>query len=724
MSVLQPLMLWFLAAAAVPVLIHLYNRRKAVRRQIPTIQFLLDSKRRLARQLKLRQFLLLALRVGVFLLIPLALAKPFWFTGSDEEGNDRLPTATVIIVDDSASMLAITTSGASAYEVAVERAREAVEELDDWDDSALLFTSEAESGRLELSGDRAPVLERLSEHRPTQRRTELTPALQNARDVLLSSPLPQRRIVLITDANQGSFGTSELDDAVGGAAHVQLVTVETPERNLAIVDAGYRPHPSGMAQTYELWATLHGVGFQENQQATVQLSVYGKAAASAEVTLEPGRDMEVVFSHQVESTLGVEPVTFEVAPVGGEGLLVDNTRRLLLSTQRNVDVLLVNGDARTVPYQDELFYLEKALKPDEDSQSTIVPRITTPEGLRIEDIDTTDVIVLADVAKLAPMLVSALESFVERGGGLLVTVGERVDADVYNEVMLPLLPKPLRNVKVLARSNDPDLALKVTHFDKVDFAHQVFKPFALPGGEGLQQLRVFAYMLVEPDAQSEARVLVSYTDGAPALLEKRHGAGLFMLLTTTIDRDWSDLPIQKAFVPLSQRLVQHLARRSEGAQCAAVVGEKRTIGLEGRDVDRVEIAGPGAKSFVLAAMDLRTPGGDVVVPDALGFYSVTARKDGVELAVPELGFVANLDPRESDTTRFSPEKMASLWAGPIVGDDSTPDWEGQHQVGLWPLLLFIALLFLYLETLLGFRRSFLRKLGKILPFRRSSPEHS
>ena len=64
MSVLQPLMLWFLAAAAVPVLIHLYNRRKAVRRQIPTIQFLLDSKRRLARQLKLRQFLLLALKIG------------------------------------------------------------------------------------------------------------------------------------------------------------------------------------------------------------------------------------------------------------------------------------------------------------------------------------------------------------------------------------------------------------------------------------------------------------------------------------------------------------------------------------------------------------------------------------------------------------------------------------------------------------------------------------
>ncbi|MEO1272500.1 MAG: BatA domain-containing protein, partial [Myxococcota bacterium] len=103
MNVLNPLFLIGLLAAALPIIIHLINRRRAVRRKFPAIEFLLRSQKRLARRLKIRQLILLALRVSALLLIPLAMARPYIISDTGTTDADRMPTAIVFVVDDSAS---------------------------------------------------------------------------------------------------------------------------------------------------------------------------------------------------------------------------------------------------------------------------------------------------------------------------------------------------------------------------------------------------------------------------------------------------------------------------------------------------------------------------------------------------------------------------------------------------------------------------------------------
>ncbi len=77
MNFVQPLLLFGLLAAAIPIVIHLINRRRAVVRPFPAMEFLLRSQKQLARGLKLKQWILLGLRVATFLLLPLALALPY-----------------------------------------------------------------------------------------------------------------------------------------------------------------------------------------------------------------------------------------------------------------------------------------------------------------------------------------------------------------------------------------------------------------------------------------------------------------------------------------------------------------------------------------------------------------------------------------------------------------------------------------------------------------------
>ena len=101
MTFAAPWMLLGLLAIGVPVAVHLINRRRAQRVRFPAMRLLLQSKQRVARGLKLKQWLLLALRVGVFGLLPLAMAQPLVRCGGGAASSqdDRLPASVAVVVD-------------------------------------------------------------------------------------------------------------------------------------------------------------------------------------------------------------------------------------------------------------------------------------------------------------------------------------------------------------------------------------------------------------------------------------------------------------------------------------------------------------------------------------------------------------------------------------------------------------------------------------------------
>src|SRR5207302_1863543 len=97
-------------------------------------------------------------------------------------------------------------------------------------------------------------------------------------------------------------------------------------------------------------------------------------------------------------------------------------------------------------------------------------------------------------------------------------------------------------------------------------------PLLLPFGgghaiESLMEARFGRYMLLRPTPRSSegadkggTQVILSYDTGAPALLDRALQGGRVLLFTSTIDRDWNDLPIQPAFLPLMQQAVRYLSR--------------------------------------------------------------------------------------------------------------------------------------------------------------------
>jgi hypothetical protein len=142
--------------------------------------------------------------------------------------------------------------------------------------------------------------------------------------------------------------------------------------------------------------------------------------------------------------------------ITGDALPVDDRRWVRASLRDRVRVLLVNGDPRTVRHDDELFYLEAALRPgDREDSGTVVRAITAEELAGIEprakgkagaiELEELDVVVLANVPALPPERAEVLAGWVRRGGGILVAPGDRVDPAAYDRSMRPLLPQSLRD---------------------------------------------------------------------------------------------------------------------------------------------------------------------------------------------------------------------------------------------------------------------------------------
>jgi hypothetical protein len=378
-----------------------------------------------------------------------------------------------------------------------------------------------------------------------------------------------------------------------------------------------------------------------------------------------------------------------------------------------VRVLLVDGDPRTVRHDDELFYLEAALRPgDRDDSGTIVRSITAEELAGIEpaaqvgtqanrariDLEAFDVVVLANVPALPVERVGALEKWVTAGGGILVAPGDRVDPAAYDRTMLPLLPQSLADpIDTTWGATEADRDSRALHLVKWEADHPIFTPFSKAAPE-LADAKFYKISLLGPTtATADRKVLARFTNGAAALVEATIGAGRTLLFTSTLDRDWNDLPIHPGFLPLLQQAVRHLARKHVALGATEhIVGS--SVPLPTSDLKKLEVRGPDGLGASFEGERITNRASvRFARTDKPGVYRVIgtdltdATRDRDELA-----FAVNLDPRGSDLT------PAPATALPVsgTGAGTAPPDDDSRRVELWHALAAVLLLLLLAEGLL------------------------
>src|SRR5512136_458258 len=99
MNFVNPLFFLGMLAAAVPILLHLIKRERAIKIEFPTLMFLRRISKKSIRYQKLRHLLLLLLRILALVLIALAFTRPFYEVPAPTAAGGRVAAAHIILLD-------------------------------------------------------------------------------------------------------------------------------------------------------------------------------------------------------------------------------------------------------------------------------------------------------------------------------------------------------------------------------------------------------------------------------------------------------------------------------------------------------------------------------------------------------------------------------------------------------------------------------------------------
>ena len=637
LSFSNPAMLHALWAAALPVIIHLLNRRRPVTVQFSDVRRLEVLQQDRMRRVKLKQILLLILRTLLIILIVLSFAQPT-FRGAQSGWTGGGQTAGALLLDRSMSMRH-RSGNASLFERVRERLLASLDLFDPRDEVALFLVDDRKMAL--PTEDRERLRTRVKATRPTFRGTDLRSGIAAASEYLVRSRRLNRELFIFTDLARN--GWDGFPDSLSGFQGTSVfVVAERPANldNVGIRGVAATTQILGPGDSGRLDVDLVNYGSSPRTGVPVDLFLDRRRIAQEVVDL-PGQGSERVRIRFSPEGFGAIPLRVETWE---DDLTEDNALTAILHLPGAVSVLLI-GEA-----PEEMYYLEQALSAGSAIQTGLSVRTIRPEAISETALAGVDAILLCDVSSMARASLGLLRRQVEGGTGLMVILGDRVDVRFYNDHLFPeLFPASL--VSISGRPGD------LGRYESVrpsEWDHPLFQGLVEKGT--FVSPRFYAYWGLV--LKGDARPLLAFPDGGFVLSERALGEGRVLMFACSLQPDliWTDLPLSGLFAPFVHRLARYLAVGNLG----------KTEYRVGESVER-EVQGSGAKYGIL-----RPPDGEArtIWPEPIGDRAVWSLGEVEEPGLWEIyreedlidRFAVQIPEAEADLTPVSLSRLERLFS--------------------------------------------------------------
>jgi len=784
----NPAFLWAgMGLALIPILIYILNRRRY--RTVPwaAMRFLLAANRKTMRRTRIEQLLLMALRITLLVLLGLAMGRPFLQSGAAPDVFAER-THHVFVLDDSFSMSATIDPHDSgeparkAFDMQIELAYRLLQDLPASDPVSILWM-----GYPARQVNRKPIFDRalagrlLKTAKPGYGHSDLIGALRRVRDLIASlrDEHPRHTVYLFSDFARptlqpgpeqasgftrqaaGAFPEARSPESEAGRAAAVDSALSFGEslRSLAheitrgaslVLHDVYDQDTSNLANTFlapqtnlvgagevaEIANTITNLATRRSAKCKVLIAVDGKQIREfALEPLEAGASQTLSFAiefaspglHTLQSTLLADS-TERALP--GDVLKCDNTRLVVVEVREQVPIVIVEGKPGATRLRGHAGYLDVALAPDRQAdpggpRGGLAPTIIAEDELASHDLSSVVVVALCNVKQFGEGTWQRLEGFVQNGGGLLIFLGDLVDLEHYNEAAKALLP---------GRLIEPAF-VDVSEANFVNFAPGTLaEPFKddFEGrlGSGLFRANVHQYIKMAT-ALDTGRALIRYTSGDPAITERRIGAGKCVVISTTANMAWTNLPAKGDFITLVMNLVQHVApagaanrnftigdsfiedikvlsaggeeyliRKPDGTEARLTIEASRGEASRGETSRGETSRGETPRSAeALRGLEARTPGFRLRFDqlDQAGEYRL--HTPGVEDPL-----IVNLNPIESDLTPLTEDEIRRAFDCDleyIVAHATGNEWVGGGRSEFASMMVYAVLLLLLSETLLA-----------------------
>ena len=744
-------LLGFLALGSIPIIIHLLHRRKFRTVMWAAMEFLLSSSKETARRLKIMQLLLLLTRIAIILFIVSALARPH-LTGAFFAGFlGQSRAASTIILDNSYSM-DLQQGNATALDLAREAAGAIASTLRRGDSLGLMTLGPKPSFVIDSTTDPEFVTRQIHATPLSHGGTDVVSALTECLERMKESPQAHREVFLVTDGRREGW---RVEDSAGWERINTLIEQCDPTPKLFVIDVS----ATGMGdnvfiESVRLPSAPPVVGRGYGVECTVRAHGFEPADAPVVTLYLDDEEREAGRVKGTEFKDGVSTAKFIFRPrepgwhwgkvaIGPDALAPDNTRYFVYEVRDALRVLCLDGSPSSRPLEGGMDFLRIALAPEKlpagpspgetpgpEEPLGFTANIIAPTVAPLSkfwEFDTGDyaAVLITDAPAFSERVAASLRSYAYSGGGLVVFLGERIRPDEYASLAdpaggQPFLPARVTGLKGTAVELDAPEAPDATRLAEFDFNHPVIKQFEDAKDGDLTAASFYRYAAVSVDEDDpDVHVLMRFDNGDPYLIERRFGRGVVLLCTSSADLRWSNLPLKPVFLPLMHRTAYWLARRGSAAHeltpgetirypvpsrlAAATLTLQRPRG--GSEIVRPVLAGiPGERAGPKLPTLLYEG------TDPAGAYTLLAPSADERMAgapAVETQFCVNVNPRESDLTKVSPDVVRSLFkATKVEYLETDTDVLGRirtsrHGREVWRYLALAVCLLLMTESVLS-----------------------
>jgi hypothetical protein len=558
MNFLNPFALLGLAAASIPLVLHLLNLRRLKVIDFGTLRFLHELQQKQVRKLRLQQMLLLIIRTLLVVFAVLALARPAIKSTLPLVGTTSR-SSIVILIDNSGSMEASDGSGPRILQ-AKKVAKDIIAGLKDGDEVVVLPMAGVDnSQRVDFTRTFAAALEQVDALQLSGGSAHLPSALRSIREQLSRALHLHKEVYVISDGQASLTWRAPEDTTAALAEDVSLFLVRIGEgqkgieQNLSVDSINVVTKLLQPDKPIEIEAFVRNGSDKDVQGALVSLAFDGRRISQISADVPAGATKRVVLASSpqrygmVSASVELESDAIDKDNIRYAGILVPRPSRVGVVGSPN-DTLLVRT-VLTLPGMERFA----------PSLSTFATM--SQASAAFSELDVLAVLQGQHTAADAGLL----RQFLENGGGAMVFAGAGIPA-LLSQAGLQMQAE---------RSAPSESAFAVTTIDKT---HPLYSGVFVTTQDQASIRETSKIMRMQP---ASGGLDIVQTTAGPLVSEFSVGQGKLLYVAVSPSLEWGSYPLTGLFAATTLRSTIYLvASRDQGIQ--AQIGETISVPISSR----------------------------------------------------------------------------------------------------------------------------------------------
>jgi len=689
MNFLNPLALIGLAAASIPVILHLLNLRKLKTIEFSSLRFLKELQKTKIRKLKMKQLLLLLLRTLLIIFAVLAFARPTVESSLPLMGQ-YAKSSTVILLDNSFSMDVSDEQG-NRFNKAKAQAFNIIESMREGDELAIIpLSSLEERNDIIWSRNASFLKEELSKIKVSYTKAELSGAMAKAQKLFESSINLNKQCFIISDYQPNVLYRKQSDSLkyFDGSVIIHAIRCGGEPKgliNLSVDSLHSKSRIFRIGKSVDVEVFVKNNNDNEVQGAIVSLYFNDKRVAQRTIDINPYEIKMLEMSAPVE-TKGFVSARIELEP---DILEPDNSRYFGFIVPEEPRIALAGNI-------NEMKFIELALSlkfSSNDKNEKAKVNFVSPNSIGISNYD----VVILSLTDNDVKSLSVVKDYVANGGSCFLFAGD-ISSEKFNSIMQEFGFGKIES-KVFEKNNP-------IRFSSIDKLHPLFEG-VFKGTTKRKEIAESPNIYKQMTA-SGGQTIIETPIGA-FLSEVRYGNGRILYCAVSPDLEWSNMPVTGFFPTLIYRGAYYLSSKEEFGN-AIMVGEGFRLEIPRiySDERNFKVIDPNGKEFYLqqaslpqsAFLDLPS----LIMP---GGYKISD-PNGKPLATLSV----NVIPSESFVISLSEEEISENLSSMIEGDNDVLYYDRELNIveiieeaktgtELWQLFLVLSILTALIEMLVS-----------------------